>query len=139
MSETPKKSKAVWFAILSFVIFYAIYCVTALLSGILASFLVHLPLLGSLLASFLTSRGDTLSSFISTLCSVVSFFSTSAILEAMSKDPVLYRVSSRYLGISLIVVNVLFALSNLLANVSIWANFMIIAAGILFVYTAKNS
>ena len=137
MNDSPKKSTAFFFAFISFIIFYAIEILSTLLLSLLVVLISSVPVLGKLVSLFFLHRGDSPSFLVIIIGSLIAYFSTSAVLDTMAKEPSLCRLSSRYLGIALIVANVVFCIINLSTGGSIMANGMIIVSGIFFIRNFK--
>lgn len=137
-NQTPKIFKGILFSIISLVIFCLANTVAVVLLSLIFSLLLEIPVVGNLINLFLKIGDNTLDSFVLTISVFISYMITRAFVGVADKEAPTRKLVLKILGIACIAFNVIFLIFNLIGREPVYANLVMILAGIGFIHSGNN-
>lgn len=137
-NQTPKIFKGILFSIISLVIFYLANTIIALLLSLIFSLLLEIPVVGNLINFFLKIGDNTLDAFVLAISVLISYMITSAFVGVADKEAPTRKLVLKILGIACIALNVIFLIFNLISGEPVYANLVMLLAGIGFIRSGNN-
>lgn len=133
IDRKPSILKAILISLLALVVFYLVSQVIGLILALFFAVLLMIPVIGNLIELLFKARGDDPASAVLYFYLVAAYFITISMLERIVKSIPTRKLTTKLLGIYLIVLNGIFFILNLLGDGAAWVNVGFIIAGIAFI------
>lgn len=141
-AESSKKANvllSILFSVVSILGFYLLDGIIAIALGFAIYFLVEVPLVGVLMEWLLSIGGNTADSFVITISLICSYVFISMFISRLGKNEKTQKLAQSIMGVGLIILNVIFLISNLSTNDAVLSNILMIITGITLFVKGKQS
>ena len=135
--KNPKIFVSILSAFAALVAFFISYLIIYLILGLIVEFVIDIPLIGFLFQKLLFVRGDSAASFVGTFSSLIAAVITIIFIYIINKHEPTCKLTCSISGITMMVVQGVSLIINLLSGAGIWINIMQIVAGYI-IYTCSK-
>ena len=131
MKEKPNVGKAFFFSIIAFIAFYLCYFVVMFAFAAVYTILDKIPIIGSIVRFLFTIRGDSPDILAWILSTVLAYNATVWMLHRFHDTEPSENLSLKITGITLLVLNVIFLVVNIISGTPFFPNIAVGISGFL--------
>lgn len=136
MTEKPHIFKSIFISIIGFIVFYLSFIVLTLLFGSIVTFLWRFSAIRLFLRLFFIKEPGDSYFFIYCPCLYTACNFTITVISKLAPNYSSHSLSQKIVGVTLIVLNVLSLVINIISHSSWTVNILVIIAGLLLFFSA---
>lgn len=138
-TEKPQIGKSIFFSIISIVAFYLCWFAVLFALGAVFLLLSKIPVISSILEFVFKMRGDAPDILIWIISAICAYRATTWMLHRFHDSEVSENLSLKITGITLLVLNIVFLIVNIMGRSSFFPNIVVGVAGLSMFLHGRSS